>query len=77
MLRERGCAILQMIMGTKSAYKTAKRTEGAKSRASGTPPTEAGNSGCIDLADICGFEVDEVKQPGEESMHREGRARTW
>ena len=50
-LRDCGCAILHTTTGTRSAYRTAKTMEGAKSRESGTPPTGAGNS-CVELEDM-------------------------
>ena len=59
-MRERGCTILQMMMGAISPYRMAKRMEGAKSRELGAPPTGAGNW-YVELPDMFCFEVDEVK----------------
>ena len=42
-LRERGCAILQMMTGTISVYRQAKTMEGATSSALGAPPIGAEN----------------------------------
>ena len=42
-LRERGCAILQMITGRMRIHRTAKTIEGTRSSASGAPPMGEGN----------------------------------